>query len=146
VVSERPARLPRSAFRTFRPIQTRWMDNDVYGHVDNVVYYSYFDTAVNGYLIERGALDIVQSSAVGLLVDTGCTFFESLAFPETLEAGLAITSLGRSSVRYAIGIFKSRGQLAAAQGHFVHVYVDRSTQRPVEIPAAARGALMELAS
>ena len=141
----KPERLDRTAFRVFRPIATRWLDNDVYGHVNNVVYYSYFDTAVNGYLIERGALDIARSPVVGLVVETGCTYFESVAFPDSLEAGIAVTRLGRSSVRYTVGIFKADAELAAAQGHFVHVYVDRETQRPVAIPDLVRAVLTRLA-
>ena len=143
-MSERPTRVSRADFRAFRPLATRWMDNDVYGHVNNVVYYSYFDTAVNGYLIEKGALDIATSPAVGLVVETGCTYFESVAFPDAIEAGLVVTRLGRSSVRYGIGVFKAGGELAAAQGFFVHVYVDRTSQRPLEIPEAARRVLQEL--
>ena len=123
------------------------MDNDVYGHVNNVVYYSFFDTAVNGYLIEQGVLDIAGSPVVGLVVETGCTYFESVAFPQALEAGLAVARLGRSSVRYAVGIFREGSdEAAAAQGHFVHVYVDRATQRPVAIPADVRAALSAIAA
>jgi len=141
---ERTTRLTRSAFRLFRPIATRWMDNDAYGHVNNVHYYSYFDTAVNGWLIDEGLLDFTRSPVVGLVVETGCTYFESVAFPERLEAGIGVAHLGRSSVRYVIGIFKEGAELAAAQGHFVHVYVDRATQRPVDIPARTREALRTL--
>jgi acyl-CoA thioester hydrolase len=140
-MSNRSQRLARAAFRVFRPITTRWLDNDVYGHVNNVAYYSFFDTAVNGWLIEQELLDVATSPTVGLVVETGCTFFESAAFPEPLEAGLALTRLGRSSARYAVGIFKVGEELAAAQGQFVHVYVDRTTRRPVEIPEAVRAAL-----
>ena len=142
---ERPARLSRVAFRHFRPIATRWIDNDVYGHVNNVVYYSWFDTAVNTYLIEGGVLEIGKSPTVGVVIESGCTYFESIAYPETVEAGLAVTSLGRSSVRYAVGIFRQGGAFAAAQGHFVHVYVDRATQRPTEIPDEVRAKLEALA-
>ena len=120
------------------------MDNDVYGHVNNVVYYSYFDTAVNGFLVEEGLLDIVRSPVVGYVVETGCTFFAPIAFPDALEAGLAVTALGKSSVTYRIGIFKAGAERAAAQGRFVHVYVDRATERPVEIPAPTRRALETL--
>jgi acyl-CoA thioester hydrolase len=141
---ERPTRSARADYRLFRPIATRWMDNDVYGHVNNVVYYSYFDTAVNGYLVEQGVLDIAASAVVGLVVETACAYFESVAFPEALEAGVAVTKLGRSSVRYAIGIFKAGAELAAAQGHFVHVYVDRTTQRPVDVPEPTRRVLEAL--
>jgi acyl-CoA thioester hydrolase len=141
---ERPARLSRVAFRHFRPIATRWIDNDVYGHVNNVVYYSYFDTVVNGHLIEAGLLDIATSPAIGLVVETGCTYFESVAFPDALEAGLAVETLGRSSVRYRIAVFKAGADLAAAQGHFVHVYVERGTQRSLPIPDAHRRAFEAL--
>jgi acyl-CoA thioester hydrolase len=134
----------RSAFRLFRPIATRWMDNDAYGHVNNVHYYSYFDSAVNGWLIEKGLLAIAESPVIGLVVESGCTYFESVAFPVALEAGIAVAHLGRSSVRYRIGIFKSGAEQASAQGHFVHVYVDRGTQRPVEIPPETRAMLSEL--
>ena len=134
----------RAAYPYFRAIATRWMDNDVYGHVNNVVYYSYFDTAVNGFLVEEGLLDIVRSPVVGYVVETGCTFFAPIAFPDALEAGLAVTALGQSSVTYRIGIFKAGAERAAAQGRFVHVYVDRATERPVEIPAPTRRALEAL--
>lgn len=144
-MSERPARLDRSAFRLFRPIATRWMDNDAYGHVNNVHYYSYFDSAVNGWLIEQGLLDFKESPVIGLVAETGCIYFESVAFPERLEAGIGVAHLGRSSVRYRIGIFKEGADRAAAQGHFVHVHVDRKTQRPVDIPERTREALRRLA-
>jgi acyl-CoA thioester hydrolase len=144
-MAERPIRSSRADYRVFRPIATRWMDNDVYGHVNNVVYYSYFDSAVNGYLIEQGVLDVAASEIVGLVVETGCSYFESVAFPDALEAGIAVLKLGRSSVRYAIGIFKAGAELAAAQGHFVHVYVDRATQRPAEMPEPTRRVLAVLA-
>jgi len=121
------------------------MDNDAYGHVNNVHYYSYFDTAVNGWLMEKGLLDFRESPVIGLVVETGCTYFESVAFPDALEAGIRVVRLGRSSVRYEIGIFRAGAAQAAAQGHFVHVYVDRATQRPVEMPAAIRAALGEIA-
>ncbi|HEY8564137.1 MAG TPA: thioesterase family protein [Beijerinckiaceae bacterium] len=137
----RPARLDRSAFALFRPVPTRWMDNDVYGHVNNVVYYSYFDTAVNAALLEAGLLDVAASPVIGLVVETGCTYFESVSFPETVEAGLAVEQLGRSSVRYRLGIFKAGAPRAAAQGHFVHVYVERTSQRPTDIPPNVRAAL-----
>ncbi len=143
-MSDRPTRPDRSAFRLFRPIATRWMDNDAYGHVNNVHYYSYFDSAVNGWLVEKGLLTITESPVIGLVVESGCTYFESVAFPDALEAGIAVERLGRSSVRYRVGIFPEGEELAAAQGHFVHVYVERATQRPVEIPAATRAALSGL--
>ena len=120
------------------------MDNDIYGHVNNVVYYSWFDTVVNRYLIESGALDIDAGAVIGLVVETRCNYFASLAFPQTVAAGLRVGSLGRSSVRYEIGLFAPGADMAAACGHFVHVYVDRATRRPVDLPAALRAALEPL--
>jgi acyl-CoA thioester hydrolase len=143
-MAERAPRLTRAAFRVFRPIATRWMDNDAYGHVNNVHYYAYFDTAVNGWLIEKGLLDIATSPVVGLVAETACTYFESVAFPDPLEAGLAVAGLGRTSVRYRVAIFRAGAGAAAAQGHFVHVYVERATGRPVDVPEAMRAALSEL--
>ncbi|MBX3615276.1 MAG: acyl-CoA thioesterase [Burkholderiaceae bacterium] len=141
----RPQPLARSAFRHFLAITTRWMDNDVYGHVNNVVYYSYFDTVVNRYLIERGVLDIHRGAVIGLVVETGCHYFAPLAFPETVHAGLRVTRLGTSSVRYQVALFGGDAPLAAAQGHFVHVYVDRETRRPAALPSPLRAALQDLA-
>lgn len=132
---------PRSAYRHFLPIQTRWSDNDAYGHVNNVVYYGWFDTVVNAYLIEAGALDIALSPVVGLVVETRCSYFSELAFPQPVEAGLRVARIGSSSVRYEIGIFAARGDVAAAQGHFIHVYVDRASRRPASLPAPLRAAL-----
>lgn len=130
----RPQALPRSAYRAFRAIGTRWSDNDVYGHVNNVVYYSWFDTAVNAHLIEQGALDIHAGSVIGLVIETQCNYFAPLAFPQTVWAGLRVAHLGSSSVRYEVGLFADGEDLAAACGHFVHVYVDRETHRPVPLP------------
>jgi acyl-CoA thioester hydrolase len=127
-----------------QPITTRWMDNDAYGHVNNVVYFSYFDTVVNTYLIGSGALDIQESPVIGLVVDVGCQYLAPLTYPETVTAGLRVAHLGRSSVRYEIAIFAEGSQAAAAQGHFVHVYVDRGTRRPVDLPPALRAALQPL--
>jgi len=138
-MSSRPSPNPRSHYRVFRDISTRWMDNDVYGHVNNVVYYSWFDTAVNAHLIEQGALDIHQGAVVGFVVETQCNYFEPLAFPQTVQAGIRVAHLGSSSIRYEVGLFAEGSGAAAAQGHFVHVYVDRATQRPVTLPAALRG-------
>jgi acyl-CoA thioester hydrolase len=135
---------PRSAYPAFRTITTRWMDNDVYGHVNNVVYYSWFDTAVNAWLIERGLLDIHAGDTIGLVVETGCNYFQSLAFPQVIEAGIRVARLGRSSVRYEVGLFAQGQDQAAAQGHFVHVYVDRQSRRPTDIPVALRQVLNEL--
>jgi len=143
-MSTRPQPEPRRAFRRFSDVPTRWMDNDVYGHVNNVVYYSWFDTVVNRYLIESGALDIDAGAVIGLVVETRCNYFASLAFPQTVAAGLRVGSLGRSSVRYEIGLFAPGADMAAACGHFVHVYVDRATRRPVDLPAALRAALEPL--
>jgi acyl-CoA thioester hydrolase len=136
--SERPQAEPRDAYRVFRTIGTRWMDNDAYGHVNNVVYYSWFDTAVNAYLIERGVLDVERSPTIGLVIETQCNYFDSLTFPQLVEAGLRVAKLGSSSVRYEIGLFAQGAPLTAAKGHFVHVYVDRSTRRPVSIPPELR--------
>ncbi len=143
-ISDKPARLNRSDFRVFRPIQTRWMDNDVYGHVNNVVYYSWFDTAVNGWLVDAGLLDIKLDQAVGLVVETSCTYFDSVAYPEALACGLAVERLGRTSVTYRVAIFRHGEPKAAAQGRFTHVYVERATQRPVPIPDRARAAMLAL--
>ena len=143
-MSPRPELLKRSQYRYFRPITTRWMDNDAYGHVNNVVYYSYFDTAVNAHLIEAGLLDVSASPVIGLVVETQCLFKASISFPSLVTAGLRVAHLGRSSVRYEIGLFQGDSEEAAAQGHFVHVYVDRATQTPVAIPDEVRRALTEL--
>lgn len=140
----KPARLTRADLRHFTTIQTRWQDNDVFGHVNNVVYYAWFDTAVNGWLIDRGLLDPAASSIIGLVVETGCSYAESVAFPEPVSIGIAIDRLGSSSVRYRIGVFREHGDLAIAQGHFTHVYVDRASQRPVPIPDAIRAAMARL--
>lgn len=110
------------------------MDNDVYGHVNNVVYYSWFDTAVNAWLIEQGALDIHHGQTVGLVVNTGCHYFASLAFPQTVEAGVRVAHMGTSSVRYEVGLFAQGAEMCAAHGHFVHVYVDKETRKPVHLP------------
>lgn len=144
VMSERPAAPARSHFPHFSTITTRWMDNDAYGHVNNVVYYSFFDTAVNRYLIEAGALDIQGGEVIGLVVETQCRYFEPLAFPQPVEAGIRVAQLGRSSVRYEVGLFEAGSAQAAAAGHFVHVYVDRATRRPTPLPEALRAALLPL--
>ncbi|WP_396430774.1 acyl-CoA thioesterase [Limnohabitans sp.] len=126
----------RSSYKLFRAIGTRWMDNDVYGHVNNVVYYSWFDTAVNATLIERGVLNIHAGSTIGLVVETQCFYFAPLAFPQTIDAGIRVAKLGTSSVRYEVGLFAQDEDMTAARGHFVHVYVDRKTRRPVPLPPA----------
>ena len=135
---------PRSAFAHVSPIQTRWSDNDVYGHVNNVTYYSYFDTAVNGWLIDHGALDIHGGDVVGYVVDTSCSYFSPVAFPDRLHVGVRVTKLGRSSVRYELGVYRNDDELPVAAGHFVHVYVDRATGRSAPIPDATRAALETL--
>ena len=143
-MSSRPEADNRSAYRHFSRITTRWLDNDLYGHINNVQYYSFFDTAVNRFLIERGVLDIHGGDVIGLVVETHCNFFESAAFPGDIEAGLRVGHLGRSSVRYELGLFTGDGATAIAQGHFVHVYVARENRRPVDLPAALRAVLQEI--
>lgn len=130
----------------FRRLGTRWMDNDVYGHLNNVVYYSLFDTAVNATLIEAGALDIHEGETIGLVVETHCNFFSSIQFPQAVDAGVRVAHVGSASVRYEIGLFAGDEPLTAARGHFVHVYVDRATRRPVAaLPAPLRQVLDRLA-
>lgn len=140
----KPQPEPRSAYKVFRTISTRWMDNDAYGHVNNVVYYSWFDTAVNAYLIEQGVLDIEQSQTIGLVIETQCNYFEPLAFPQTVEAGIRVARLGNSSVRYEVGLFAQEAPLTAAKGHFIHVYVDRPTRRPTHLPESLKTVLEKL--
>lgn len=140
----KPQPEPRSAYRAFRTITTRWMDNDAYGHVNNVVYYSWFDTAVNAHLIEQGVLDIHHGQTIGLVIETQCNYLASLAFPQSVEAGLRVARLGSSSVRYEVGLFAQGAPLTAARGHFVHVYVDRATRRPVPLPIPLRSVLEQL--
>ena len=136
---------PRVAYQTFRSIATRWSDNDLYGHVNNVVYYSWFDTAVNGMLIERGAIDIHAGPVIGLVVETQCNYFAPLAFPEGVVAGIRVAHLGSSSVRYEVGIFPADPNLpCAAKGHFVHVYVDRTSRKPCALPATLTSVLETL--
>ena len=143
-MSTRAEPQPRGRYRHFSDLDTRWMDNDVYGHVNNVVYYSFFDTAVNRYLIEAGALDIHAGGVIGLVVETSCSYFAPLAFPQRVQSGLRVARCGRSSVRYEVGLFAAGEPLTAAAGHFVHVYVDRATRRPVSLPAALAAALKPL--
>jgi len=140
----RPPAPARRDFRWFHTIGTRWMDNDVYGHVNNVVYYSWIDTAVNRYLIDHGLLVIGRSEVVGIVAETGCRFLSQMAYPDDVTVGLAVARLGRSSVRYATGIFRNDEDAASAVGHFVHVYVDRATMRPVPIPQNARAAMSKI--
>ncbi|SFU95564.1 acyl-CoA thioesterase [Pseudoduganella namucuonensis] len=134
----------RSQFPHFQAIPTRWMDNDIYGHVNNVVYYSYFDTAVNQFLIEKGVLDIHQGGVVGFVVDSGCAYFSSISFPDVVHAGVRVGKLGNSSVRYEIALYRNDDALPCAAGHFVHVYVERGSNRSVPIPASTRAVLETL--
>lgn len=140
----KPTAKTRSDFHYFIDLGTRWSDNDIYGHVNNVMYYSYFDTTANRYLIDEGGLDIHDGEIIGLVVDSGCSYFAPVAFPDQLEGGLAISKLGNSSVRYEIGIFKKGDVLAVAQGHFVHVFVDRTQRQSTPIPEQMREALARL--
>ena len=137
----RPTPSARSAYAVFEPVETRWADNDVYGHINNVAYYGYFDTVVNRRLAAAGLLDILGGKTIGLVVETGCRYFAPAAFPETLEAGLRVAKLGASSVRYELAIFKAGEDAAIAEGHFTHVYVDRATRRPAPLPEAWREVL-----
>ncbi|MCC6608571.1 MAG: acyl-CoA thioesterase [Burkholderiales bacterium] len=137
----KPIPRTRADFGHFRTITTRWMDNDVYAHVNNVVYYAYFDTVVNQYLLEAGVLDIVAGPVIGLVVDTQCSYFSPISFPDVVHAGLRVARVGASSVRYEIALFRNDERAASAQGHFVHVYVDRGTGRPAPLPAEWRAAL-----
>jgi acyl-CoA thioester hydrolase len=139
-----PKSAGRAEYRHFLPIPSRWMDNDVYGHVNNVVYYSYFDTVINRYLIDEGGLDIAGGDVIGLCVESHCAYLRPVAFPEPLEAGLRVAHLGRSSVRYEIGIFTPGSDDPAAEGWFVHVFVDRATRRPAPLPDRIRAALDRL--
>ena len=134
----------RADFPHFLSIATRWMDNDAYQHVNNVVYYSYFDTAVNQFLIARGALDLHADRVVGLVVDSGCSYFSSISFPDQVHVGLRVARLGNSSVRYEIGLYRNDEAAPAAVGHFVHVYVERKSNRPVPIPDEVRAVLNEI--
>ncbi|WP_313706013.1 thioesterase family protein [Massilia sp.] len=135
---------PRSAFPHMVALPTRWMDNDSYGHVNNVNYYSFFDTAVNRYLIDRGVLDIHKDDIVGFVVETGCSYFSSISFPDLIHVGVRVAKLGNSSVRYEIALYRNDDPLPAAAGHFVHVYVDRRSNKPVPIPDAVRAILQTL--
>jgi acyl-CoA thioester hydrolase len=138
------ARASRADYRRFLAIPTRWMDNDTYGHVNNVVYYSYFDTAVNEHLIAEGGLDMRDSPQIGLVVETRCLFHRPLSFPQIIDAGLRVTRLGTSSVTYDIGLFERGEDDPAASGYFVHVWVERASRRPTAVPAAIRSALESL--
>ncbi|MBV9511111.1 MAG: acyl-CoA thioesterase [Caulobacteraceae bacterium] len=143
-MTSRPAVGSRADYVRFVPITTRWMDNDVYGHVNNVIYYAFFDTAVNQLLIEAGVLDIEAGPVIGLVIETQCRYASSIAFPDKITAGVRVAQIGNSSVRYEVGLFKNDEDAASGEGHFVHVYVDRQERRPVPIPAEIRAALRQL--
>ena len=142
--SKPPQPEPRAGYRAFRTITTRWMDNDAYGHVNNVVYYSWFDTAVNAHLVEQGVLDIAHGDTIGLVVETQCNYFAPVAFPQAVEAGLRVARIGTSSVRYEVGLFLPGQPLTVAKGHFVHVYVDRASRRPTPLPVPLKAVLEAL--
>jgi acyl-CoA thioester hydrolase len=136
----------RDHYKAWREIGTRWGDNDVYGHVNNVIYYSWFDTAVNAWLIEKGLLDVERGDPIGLVVETGCRYASPLAYPQPVDVGLVIETIGKSSIRYGLGIFAKDVSEAAAEGHFVHVYVGRESRRPVELPPPWRRAFNSIAA
>ena len=142
--NERPKAGSRADYRHFLAIPTRWMDNDVYGHVNNVNYYSYFDTVINRYLIDEGRLDFRDGAVIGLAVESLCRYYRSFAYPDVIDAGLRVGRLGSSSVRYEVGLFAKSEDTARAEGHFVHVFVERASQRPTPIPEPMRGALARL--
>lgn len=144
-MSARATPSSRADYRAFRAIPTRWIDNDIYGHMNNVVHYSLFDTAVNGWLVGQGVLDIHGGGQIGLVVETGCRYFAEMAFPDVVTAGIRVAKLGSSSVRYEIGLFRNDEDSAAAEGFFVHVYVDRATRRPKPLGEALRAALEGIA-
>ncbi|OUR77275.1 thioesterase [Alphaproteobacteria bacterium 46_93_T64] len=135
----------RSEYRLFQAIPTRWMDNDAYGHVNNVQYYSYFDTAVNQFLVREGVLDIQNSPIIGLVVETQCRYAKSIVFPETVYAGIRVAHMGTSSVRYELGLFREDDDSAAAEGYFIHVYVERESNKPTAIPSKMRDVLQKIA-
>ncbi|MDH1235290.1 acyl-CoA thioesterase [Stutzerimonas stutzeri] len=140
---EQPKHLRRD-YKHFQPITTRWHDNDIYGHVNNVVYYGFFDTAVNNYLIQQGGLDIQDGGIVGFVVSSACDYFASIAYPDLIEVGLRVAKLGNSSVQYELAIFRGGEQEACAAGRFVHVFVERASNRPTAIPGRLRAALEAL--
>ena len=136
--------MTRDSYPLFRPLQTRWADNDIYGHMNNVVHYSLFDTAVNGWLLEVGLLNLTDSPTVFLVVETGCSYAAELAFPDEIHAGLRVAKIGTSSIRYEVGLFKGDASQAAATGHFIHVQVDRVTRRPIPLSDEARKKLQSI--
>ena len=143
-MTEKPKPAKRSDYKQFSHIETRWNDNDSYGHVNNIVYYSYFDTAVNRHLIQQGVLDLTSSDAIGLVIESKCTYISPITFPDTVAVGLKVIHLGNSSVRYQIGLFCNDSELASAVGEFVHVYVNRTSNKPVSIPDDTRKVLQAL--
>ena len=143
-MTTKPTAANRADYPHFHALQTRWMDNDVYGHVNNVVYYSWFDTAVNHFLMEKQALDIPNGEVIGLVIETHCNYFAPVSFPDAVHVGVRVASIGNSSVRYEVGIFRENDATAAAQGHFIHVYVDAVTRRPVKVPDHMRSVLQTI--
>jgi acyl-CoA thioester hydrolase len=144
MVSREP-RAPRSDFKAWSTFSARWADNDAYGHVNNTVYYEWFDSAVNAWLVSQGLLDIAAGDPIALVVETRCNYFMPLAFPQNIDVGIVVAELGRSSVRYSVGVFATDDDLAAAQGEFVHVLVDRANRQPIEIPESWRTKLEAIA-
>ncbi len=144
-MSERTAPAMRADYKAFRQIETRWMDNDIYGHMNNVVHYSLFDTAVNGWLVDAGLLNLRDGGHIGLVVETGCKYFSEMMFPDRITAGIRVARIGSSSVRYEIGLFRNDEEMASAEGFFIHVYVDRQTRRPKPLEDNWRRALGSVA-
>lgn len=140
----RPAPESRGAYRHFQAMPTRWNDNDVYGHVNNSVYYFFFDTIVNCWLMDNGLLEIGKSETIGLVVETGCSFFAPITYPDVVHGGLRVSKVGSSSVTYEIGLFNNDDDQCAAKGHFIHVYVDEKTRRPVKLSDDMRAKLDQL--
>ena len=140
----RPTPRPRAAYRRFASISSRWADNDAFGHVNNVVYYAWFDTAVNRFLIDNHLLDVKESTVIGIVAENGCRYLSQIAYPEDVSVGMRVAALGRSSVRYELGVFRDGAEDPSAEGHFVHVYVDRASMRPVPIQDDIRTAMMTL--
>lgn len=136
--------IARADYRHFMVIPTRWIDNDIYGHVNNAIYYAFFDTVINHYLVTEGGMDMHSGDTIGLAVETHCQFMAPIAFPDVIDAGLRVAKLGRSSVRYEVGIFRQQDTYAAAQGYFIHVFVNRETRRPAPLPDTMRAALARL--
>ncbi|MFL9880105.1 thioesterase family protein [Herbaspirillum rhizosphaerae] len=143
-MTTKPTASNRADYPHFHVLQTRWMDNDVYGHVNNVVYYSWFDTAVNHFLMEKQALTIPNGDVIGLVIETHCNYFAPVSFPDMVHVGVRVANIGNSSVRYEVGIFRENDVTAAAQGHFIHVYVDAATRRPVKVPDHMRTVLQTI--